>query len=75
MTSMAGTLQPSVLPAARIPRLLWDYAELTKARITSLILMMAWSGYFFGAHKSGSSVLSADPVHTYLLLPRFPSFV
>ena len=37
--------------------LLGDYAELTKARITALIGMMAWSGCSFGAHKSGASSL------------------
>src|SRR5260370_37154747 len=32
-----------------------DYAELTKARITSLIVLTAWCGYFFGAHRMGVS--------------------
>ena len=32
-----------------------DYAELTKARITTLIVLTAWCGYFFGAHRSGIS--------------------
>jgi protoheme IX farnesyltransferase len=32
-----------------------DYAELTKARITALIVLTAWCGYFFGAHRSGAS--------------------
>jgi protoheme IX farnesyltransferase len=36
-------------------QLVRDYAELTKARITTLIVLTAWCGYFFGAHKSGSS--------------------
>ena len=31
--------------------LLRDYAELTKARITTLIVLTAWCGYFFGAHR------------------------
>ncbi len=33
--------------------LLRDYAELTKARITTLIVLTAWCGYFFGAHRMG----------------------
>jgi heme o synthase len=33
--------------------LLRDYAELTKARITTLIVLTAWCGYFFGAHRVG----------------------
>ena len=35
--------------------LLRDYAELTKARITTLIVLTAWCGYFFGAHRMGVS--------------------
>jgi heme o synthase len=41
-----------------------DYAELTKLRVTSLIVMTAWCGYFFGAHKAGVSWLSMVLVHT-----------
>lgn len=33
--------------------LLRDYAELTKLRVTTLIVMTAWCGYFFAAHKAG----------------------
>ena len=32
-----------------------DYAELTKARITTLIVLTAWCGYFFGAQRMGAS--------------------
>ena len=35
--------------------LIRDYAELTKARITTLIVLTAWCGYFFGAHRMGVS--------------------
>jgi len=35
-----------------------DYAELTKLRVTTLIIMTAWCGYFFGAHKAGVSWFS-----------------
>jgi heme o synthase len=35
--------------------LLRDYAELTKARVTTLIVLTAWCGYFFGAHRMGIS--------------------
>ncbi len=66
MTPMAEISQTFVLSATRTAGLLRDYAELTKARITALIVMMAWSGYFFGAHKSGLSVLSAALVHALL---------
>jgi heme o synthase len=37
----------------RATSLLRDYAELTKLRVTSLIVMTAWCGYFFAAHKAG----------------------
>jgi heme o synthase len=35
-----------------------DYAELVKARVTSLVMMTAWCGFFFGAAKSGVSSVS-----------------
>lgn len=35
--------------------LMRDYAELTKARITTLIVLTAWCGYYFGAHRMGVS--------------------
>ena len=37
----------------RASSLLRDYAELTKLRVTTLIIMTAWCGYFFAAHKAG----------------------
>jgi protoheme IX farnesyltransferase len=40
-----------------------DYAELTKLRVTSLIVMTAWCGYFFGAHKAGVSWISWGLFH------------
>ncbi len=50
----------------RITNLVRDYAELTKARITTLIVLTAWCGYFFGAHKSGVSSWSIALVHALL---------
>ncbi len=40
-----------------------DYAELTKARITTLIVLTAWCGYYFGAHRSGVSSWSLGLFH------------
>jgi protoheme IX farnesyltransferase len=40
-----------------------DYAELTKARITGLIVVTAWCGYFFGAHRMGVSWWSLGLLH------------
>ncbi|HXO92876.1 MAG TPA: heme o synthase, partial [Candidatus Acidoferrum sp.] len=39
----------------KLASMLRDYAELTKARITTLIVLTAWCGYFFGAHRMGVS--------------------
>lgn len=50
----------------RASSLLRDYAELTKLRVTSLIVMTAWCGYFFGAHKSGVSWISWGLFHSLL---------
>ncbi|HEY6270406.1 MAG TPA: heme o synthase [Terriglobales bacterium] len=35
-----------------------DYAQLFKVRVTSLIVMTAWAGYYMGAARSGVSSLS-----------------
>jgi len=47
----------------RATSLLRDYAELTKLRVTSLIVMTAWCGYFFGAHQAGVPWLSWRLLH------------
>ena len=47
----------------RATSLFRDYAELTKLRVTSLIVMTAWCGYFFGAHKAGTSWFSFGLLH------------
>jgi protoheme IX farnesyltransferase len=38
--------------------LLGDFSQLFKVRVTSLVVMTAWAGYFMGASKSGVSSLS-----------------
>ena len=43
-----------------------DYAELTKLRVTTLIVMTAWCGYYFGAQKSGVSSLQWTLLHALL---------
>ncbi len=43
-----------------------DYAELTKARITTLIILTAWCGYFFGARRMGVSSWSLGLFHTLM---------
>ena len=50
----------SIAPKVTIKKqsLLGDYAQLFKLRVTSLIVMTAWAGYYMGAAKSGISSLS-----------------
>jgi protoheme IX farnesyltransferase len=50
-------------PDNKFASMLRDYAELTKARITTLIVLTAWCGYFFGAHKAGVSAWSLALLH------------
>lgn len=40
-----------------------DYFELIKLRVTTLIVMTAWCGYFFGSHHAGTSWLNWRLVH------------
>ena len=43
-----------------------DYAELMKLRVTTLIVMTAWCGYYFGAQKAGVSWLTWGLFHALL---------
>jgi len=52
--------------AGRARLLLRDYAELTKARITTLIVVTAWCGYFLGAHRGSVSSWSLGLFHALL---------
>lgn len=54
------------ISVGRVTGLLRDYAELTKARITTLIVLTAWCGYFFGAHRAGVSSWSLGLLHALL---------
>jgi protoheme IX farnesyltransferase len=55
---MSTATQPLVIPRHGVLTLAQDYAELIKLRVTTLIIMTAWCGYYFGAAKSGVSSLS-----------------
>jgi protoheme IX farnesyltransferase len=55
---MSSMILPLTAFRTRATSLSRDYAELTKLRVTSLIVMTAWCGYFFGAHKAGESWFS-----------------
>jgi len=61
---MSTATQPLVLSRSSLAVLIRDYAELTKTRVTTLIVMTAWCGYYFGALKSGVSSLSWGLFHS-----------
>ena len=63
---MSTTTQPLPLLRGHASSLLRDYAELMKLRVTSLIVMTAWCGYFFGAHKEGVTSLSWGLLHALI---------
>jgi heme o synthase len=43
-----------------------DFSQLFKLRVTSLVVMTAWTGFFMGAAKSGVSSLSLMLLHALL---------
>ena len=45
MATVGSMIQETYV--GRASNLVRDYAELTKARITTLIVLTAWCGYFF----------------------------
>ena len=63
---MSIAAQSLVASRNRMVVLARDYAELTKMRVTTLIVMTAWCGYYFGALKSGVSSLSWGLFHGLL---------
>jgi protoheme IX farnesyltransferase len=63
---MSIASQPLAFPRSNFATLVRDYAELTKLRVTTLVVMTAWCGYYFGSLKSGVSSLSWSLLHTLL---------
>ncbi len=63
---MSAMTQPLSLLRKQAESVLRDYAELMKLRVTSLIVMTAWCGYFFGAQKSGVTSLSWGLLHALI---------
>jgi protoheme IX farnesyltransferase len=63
---MSSTTVPLAQFRTRATSIFRDYAELTKLRVTSLIVITAWCGYFFGAHKAGVSWLNWGLLHALL---------
>jgi heme o synthase len=62
---MSIATQPLAIPRGPLT-LVRDYAELTKLRVTTLVVMTAWCGYYFGAIRAGISSLSWGLFHTLL---------
>ncbi len=50
----------------RVTSRLRDYAELIKARVTTLILVTAWCGFFFAARQAGLAVVTWTLFHGLL---------
>ncbi len=63
---MSSASQPLAVPRSGLAALASDYATLTKARVTTLIVMTAWAGAFFAAEKSGVSLLSWTLLHALI---------
>jgi len=63
---MSTAIQPLVVPRSSVLTLARDYAELVKLRVTTLIIMTAWCGYYFGALRSGISSFSWSLFHALL---------
>ena len=61
---MSTAIQPLNVPRSTYATLARDYAELTKMRVTTLVVMTAWCGYYFGCSKSGCSSISLGLLHT-----------
>lgn len=63
---MSTISQPLFLLRRQATSLFHDYAELMKFRVTTLIVMTVWCGYYFGAQKAGVSSLSWGLFHALL---------
>ena len=55
---MSTVTQPLAVPRSGATALVRDYSELLKARVTTLIIMTAWCGFYFGALRNGVSSVS-----------------
>lgn len=60
---MSTATQPLAMPRAGAVSLARDLLELMKLRITSLVVMTAWCGFYLGTLKSGSTSLTWLLVH------------
>jgi heme o synthase len=60
------TTAPAAPVVLKKNSLLGDYSQLFKVRVTSLVVMTAWAGYYMGAAKSGVSSLTWTLVNALL---------
>jgi protoheme IX farnesyltransferase len=63
MSSVSATLNPA---RSSLTMLLRDYSELIKARITTMILMTTWCGFYLGSSKAGTTSATWTLLHTLL---------
>ena len=63
MSSATQSLPSQALVRGTAAALARDYAELIKARVTTLIVMSAWCGFYLGAAKSGVSSFTRTLLH------------
>jgi heme o synthase len=63
---MGAVSQTLATPCGSFAATLRDYSELVKLRVTSLIVMTAWCGYYFASRQSGFPVLGLGLVHALL---------
>src|SRR5579864_804329 len=65
-SKMGAVSQTLAVPGSRFFSIIRDYAELTKLRVTSLIVMTAWCGYFFASRQVGFPVMTWGLVRALL---------
>jgi heme o synthase len=63
---MSAASQPWNVPSRAVAMMARDYAELTKMRVTTLVVLTAWCSYYFGCLKAGIPSLSWGLFHALL---------
>jgi len=63
---MSAASQSWNVPSRAVAMMARDYAELTKMRVTTLVMLTAWCGYYFGCLKAGFPSLSWGLFHALL---------
>ena len=63
---MSAASQSWNVPSRAVAMMARDYAELTKMRVTTLVVLTAWCGYYFGCLKAGIPSLSWGLFHALL---------